>query len=212
VLFLDELPEFPRAILESLRQPLETGRVMIARAQAKVSYPAKIQLIAAMNPCRCGYLMDKERACHRAPRCSQEYQAKISGPLLDRLDLTLELAPVPPQELSLPPSGESSETVAQRVAQAREKQKKRFQKLGAPENVRTNAEASGNLLQEIAMPSTEAQKQLTDAAEKLKLSSRGYHRVLRVARTIADLQEEEVVETHHVGEALWYRQVKHEVA
>src|SRR5512138_1845697 len=148
VLFLDELPEFQRGALEALRQPMETGRVTVARANAHVTYPARVQLVAAMNPCRCGYLDDPGRACARAPRCAADYQAKISGPLFDRIDLHVDVPAVAASDLSLPPPAEGSAEVAQRVARARAVQTKRYEGYG----IASNAEADGTLLEEVAGP------------------------------------------------------------
>jgi magnesium chelatase family protein len=205
VLFLDELPEFNRAALEALRQPLETGRVSIARANGHVTFPARIQLIAAMNPCRCGYLAEPERACGRAPRCAEEYQSKLSGPLLDRIDLHIDVPPVAASDLALPPPAEASAEIAQRVHAARARQTARYVKLPDDRRIRTNAEADGTLLDEIAAPEEAGRTLLTRAAERLRLSARGYHRVLRVARTLADLDGAAVVARRHVAEALSYR-------
>jgi magnesium chelatase family protein len=205
VLFLDELPEFQRPALEALRQPLETGRVSIARANAHVTYPARVQLIAAMNPCRCGYLDDPAQACSRAPRCAQDYQARISGPLLDRIDLQVEVPAVAAADLTLPPPAEGSAEIAARVAAARARQRARYAALEADPAPRSNAEADGQLLEEVAAPDAAGRALLTEAAEKMKLSARGYHRVLRVARTLADLEGAEGVTRLHVAEALSYR-------
>jgi magnesium chelatase family protein len=201
VLFLDELPEFQRAVLDSLRQPLETGVVSVARANAHVTFPARVQLVAAMNPCRCGHLGDPALACARAPRCAADYQAKVSGPLLDRIDLHVEVQPVTAADLVLPPPTESSTQVAERVAAARRVQRRRFE--GTP--VRTNAEAEGTALTDHATPDEPGRKLLAQAAEAMRLSARGYTRVLRVARTIADLAGVEEVGRIHVAEALSYR-------
>ncbi|MEO3427807.1 YifB family Mg chelatase-like AAA ATPase [Pelagibius sp. CAU 1746] len=205
VLFLDELPEFQRGALEALRQPLEAGRVSVARANAHVTYPARVQLVAAMNPCRCGYLDDPSRACARAPRCAADYQAKISGPLFDRIDLHVDVPAVSAADLSLPPPAEDSAVVAARVAAARARQSARFANLPEESRPRTNAEADGRLLEEIAAPDAEGRELLTQAAEALKLSARGYHRVLRVARTLADLEGAEAVRRPQIAEALTYR-------
>ena len=201
VLFLDELPEFPRGVLDSLRQPLETGQVMVARAAVHVTYPARVQLIAAMNPCRCGHLGDAAMACSRAPKCAADYQARVSGPLLDRIDLHIEVAAVSAADLSLPPPAETSAVVAARVAAARGVQTARY----AAHGVRSNAEADGKLLAEVATPDEAGGRLLTQATQALRLSARGYHRVLRVARTLADLAGSAGVARLHVAEALSYR-------
>jgi magnesium chelatase family protein len=207
VLFLDELPEFQRATLEALRQPVETGRVSIARANAHVSYPARFQLIAAMNPCRCGHLDDPALGCGRAPRCALDYQAKISGPLFDRIDLHVEVPAVAAADLALPAPREGSSEVAARVAAARAIQLKRYEHLPEEARMATNAEADGTLLEEIAAPDAEGRRLLSEAAERMKLSARGYHRVLRVARTLADLDAAPSVRRVHIAEALAYRRI-----
>ncbi len=207
VLFLDEFPEFARATLEALRQPMETGRVAIARANAHVTYPARVQLIAAMNPCRCGYLDDAAQACARAPRCAQDYQAKISGPIFDRIDLHVEVPAVAAADLSLPPPAEDSAAIAARVASARERQGARYGRIEARTRPRTNAEADGKLLEEVAAPDAPGRSLLAEAAERMRLTARGYHRVLRVARTLADLDASQGVRRIHVAEALSYRRI-----
>jgi magnesium chelatase family protein len=204
VLFLDELPEFPRPVLETLRQPIENGTVMVARANAHVRYPCRFLLLAAANPCRCGHLADAARACSRAPLCGEDYLSRISGPLMDRFDLRLEVPPVAFTDLDLPPSGDSSATVAARVATARAVQARRFE--GLP-GVRVNADAEGAALEQVATPDQAGRDLLTRAAERFGLSARGYHRVLRVARTIADLDGSETVRAPHVAEAIGYRLV-----
>ncbi len=201
VLFLDELPEFQRAVLDSLRQPLETGEVSVARANAHVTFPARVQLIAAMNPCRCGHLGDPALGCSRAPKCATDYQAKVSGPLLDRIDLHVEVDPVSAMDLALPPPAEGSAEVARRVAAARAVQTARQAEAGA----RTNAMLDGDLLERFATPDEAGRKLLLQAAEAMRLSARGYTRMLRVARTIADLAGAEVIGRIHVAEALSYR-------
>jgi len=205
VLFLDELPEFQRGVLDSLRQPIETGEAVVARANAHVRYPARFQLIAAMNPCRCGYLSDPAQGCGRAPKCAGDYQSRISGPLFDRIDLHVEVQSVSAADLSLPPAAEGNAEVAARVRAARSVQRERFQEHG----LRTNAEAEGELLDAVATPDDAGKKLLTEAAERMKLSARGYHRVLKVARTIADLAGAATVAKPHVAEALSYRRITH---
>ncbi|MFC0413211.1 YifB family Mg chelatase-like AAA ATPase [Asaia lannensis] len=193
VLFLDELPEFSRACLESLRQPLETGTITVARARQTVLYPSRFQFIAAMNPCRCGYLGDAERACRKAPQCGDDYLARLSGPMLDRIDLSLFVTPVSPLDMIAAPDGESSATVRARVIEARHRQ---IARQGVP-----NAQISA---QEIAMGS-EARNLVSEAATKLRLSARGLTRLLRVARSIADLGQADTVDVPHLREALGYR-------
>ena len=207
VLFLDELPEFQRPALEALRQPLETGRTTVARANAHVTYPARVQLVAAMNPCRCGYLDDPAQACTRAPRCAAEYQSKISGPLFDRIDLHVEVPAVNPADMSVPPPAEGSADIAARVAAARAIQKERYRAVKSKPPIRTNAEADGKLLEDVAAPDEDGRRLLTEAAERMRLTARGYHRVLRVARTLADLEAGEGVRRIHIAEALSFRRV-----
>lgn len=204
VLFLDELPEFNKSTLEALRQPLENGYVSIARVNAHTTYPANFQLVAAMNPCRCGHLGEPALECARAPQCAAEYQAKISGPLLDRIDIQIEVPAVSPWDLAGVKKGESSDAIRKRVMEAREFQQARFKALGA-KGVRTNADLKGKLLEEAAEMFDDAKTLLITFAEKNKLSARAYHRTLRLARTIADLQKEIKINKLHIAEALSYR-------
>jgi len=207
VLFLDELPEFPRATLESLRQPLETGETLVARVNYHVHYPAKFQLIAAMNPCRCGYFSLPEQECTKAPRCAEDYQSRLSGPLLDRIDIQVDVPPVSVSDLQALPSGDSSATVAARVAQARSRQSARFAGLGA--DIHLNAHAQGSVLDAVTVLEADAKAMLLKAAETLKLSARAWHRTLRVARTIADLEgDQDTLKKPHVAEALSYRRLR----
>ncbi|HEY9163096.1 MAG TPA: ATP-binding protein, partial [Magnetovibrio sp.] len=203
VLFLDELPEFQRPALEALRQPIESGEAVVARASAHVTYPARFQLIAAMNPCRCGHLDDASQACSRAPKCAEDYQNRLSGPLLDRIDLHVEVPQVPAADLALPPPAENSAMVRARVTAARQVQRERLAAMGA--TARTNAEVDGQVLDAITNLDSGAKALLSDAAGRMKLSARGYHRVQRVARTIADLDGSAMVLKIHVAEALSYR-------
>ena len=201
VLFMDEFPEFPRTVLETLRQPIETGEVMVARANAHVKYPCRFMLVAAANPCKCGYLTDPARACSRAPVCGEDYLGRISGPLMDRFDLRIEVPPVGFTDLDLPPSGDSSATVAARVEAARAIQAERF----TGTSTRQNADMEGKLLEKVAAPDTEGKELLLKAAERFGLSARAYHRILRVARTIADLEGAPDIRRPHVAEALSFR-------
>ncbi len=202
VLFMDEFPEFPRAVLETLRQPIETGEVMIARANAHIRYPCRFMLVAAANPCKCGYLSDPARACSRAPNCGEDYMGRISGPLMDRFDLRVDVPPVAFRDLDLPSAGASSAELASRVAAARSIQTARFR--DHPE-MRQNADLQGDLLDQATALDTAARTLLTSAADRFGLSARGYHRVLRVARSIADLETAEAITRDHVAEALSYR-------
>jgi magnesium chelatase family protein len=212
VLFLDELPEFQPQALDSLRQPLESGEVAIARANHRVTYPARVMLVAAMNPCRCGRANDPGFTCRRGAnlRCIADYQSRLSGPLLDRIDLHIEVPAVTAADLILPPPAEGSAEVAARVARARDMQAARYAACGLP-HIRTNAQAHGPLLEDIARPEGPALQLLRDAADAMRLSARGYHRVLRVARTLADLDGAEKVGRVHLAEALSYRSAMDEV-
>lgn len=206
VLFLDELPEFARGVLETLRQPVETGEIMVARANAHVRYPCRFMLVAAANPCRCGYLADASKACARAPGCGADYLGRISGPLMDRFDLRIEVTDVAWSDLDLPPAGETSAEVAARVLAAREVQSRRFAHLFPGEDgLRQNADAAGQVIEDIATPDAEGRALLARAAERFGISARGYHRILRVARTIADLDRSDRVRAPHIAEAVGYR-------
>jgi magnesium chelatase family protein len=212
VLFLDELPEFDPRVLDSLRQPLENGEIAVSRANHRVTYPARFMLVAAMNPCRCGHAFEPGYACKRGriDRCTADYQMRISGPLMDRIDLRIEVPAVTAADLILPPAAEGSVEVAARVAAARDIQLSRYAALGLP-NIRTNAEAPAAVLEEIAKADAQGQKLLRDAAETMRLSARGYHRVLRVARTLADLDGTEKIGRLHLAEALSYRALAEDV-
>lgn len=206
VLFLDELPEFNRTTLEALRQPLENGSITISRVNAHTIYPAQFQLVAAMNPCRCGHLGNHELECSRAPQCAEDYQAKISGPLMDRIDIHIEVPAVSPWDLADVKQGESSAQVLERVLKAREIQANRFKAYGAP-HLRTNSELRGELLEKIAELQPDAQELLVAFSERNHLSARAYHRTLRLARTIADLQNAQKILKLHIAEALSYRRI-----
>lgn len=203
VLFLDELPEFARGTLEALRQPLESGEAVVARANAHVTYPARFQLVAAMNPCRCGYLGDPDMECTKAPRCGGDYQAKLSGPLLDRIDIQVEVGAVSLTDLAEKAEGEKSSSVAARVAAARFVQEERFRALGCA--VFINAHADAELLEQVVPMGGLAKTMFLNAAERLKLSARAYHRMLKVALTIADLEGAAEITQSHVAESLSYR-------
>ncbi|PVB60083.1 YifB family Mg chelatase-like AAA ATPase [Labrenzia sp. 011] len=203
VLFLDELPEFNPQVLDSLRQPLETGEAVIARANHRVTYPARIQLIAAMNPCRCGHAGEPGHQCRRGERCVTDYQARVSGPFLDRIDLRIEVPAVTAADLIGPAEGESSAVVAGRVAEARRIQEQRFLDLGV--SCRTNAQAPAAIVETMARTDDQGLAFLRQAAETLQLSARGYHRVLKLARTLADLDGRDSVSRIHLAEAMSYR-------
>jgi len=204
VLFLDELPEFAPQVLDSLRQPLEAGETVIARANARVSYPSRFQLIAAMNPCKCGLAGTPGHVCKRGDRCAADYQARVSGPFLDRIDIRIDVPAVSAADMLGPARSEASKAVAERVAAARDRQRARYRALGL-ERVHTNAAAGPTVIDQVAEPDRESRDLLLRAAERFALSARAYHRVLKVARTLADLAGSEAVRRPHVAEALGYR-------
>jgi magnesium chelatase family protein len=205
VLFLDELPEFSPSVLDSLRQPLESGETVIARANARVSYPSRFQLVAAMNPCKCGMAGTPGHSCKRGAACATDYQSRVSGPFLDRIDIRIDVPAVSAADMIAPGApAESSADVARRVAAAREQQRRRFSEAGHP-NVLTNAAAPSALIERLVEPDRESQSLLLQAAERFNLSARAYHRVLKVARTLADLAGSEKVGRPHIAEALSYR-------
>lgn len=199
VLFLDELPEFSRTTLEALRQPLESGQAVIARANHHVTYPARFQLIAAMNPCRCG----GAGSCTRGPKCAADYQSRLSGPLLDRFDIFVDVPAVPIEELQALPAGEKSSHIAARITEARTRQHQRHQARFSTPLI--NAQLQGEALEEATKLDEEGTALMKRAASNLQLSARGYYRVLRVARTIADLALSDHITTAHLAEALAFR-------
>lgn len=202
VLFLDELPEFNRNVLEVMRQPLEDRVVSISRARFSVDYPASFMLVAAMNPCPCGYYNHPTRVCECSPQQVQRYLGKVSGPLLDRIDLQVEIVPVPFEKLSALEQGESSEDICKRVMRAREIQNARY---AAYSDVHCNAQMTPKLMQEYARPDEQGLQRLKIAMERLNLSARAYDRILKVARTIADLEGVEQIGQRHIAEAIQYR-------
>jgi magnesium chelatase family protein len=206
VLFLDELPEFQAQVLDSLRQPIETGEVAIARANHRIVYPARFQLVAAMNPCRCGHATDPGFSCNRQPnaRCIAQYQSRLSGPLLDRIDLHVEAPAVAAADLMLPPPSEGSAEVAERVAAARAIQVRRYAELGL-DGIGSNAAAPSGVIEKVAQPDAGGLKLVQEASDRLKLSARGFHRILKLARTVADLDGAKTVGAVHLAEALSYR-------
>ncbi len=210
VLFMDEMPEFARDALESLRQPMETGQAVIARVNQHATFPARFQLVAAMNPCRCGYLGDPSQECTRAPKCGMDYQNKLSGPLLDRIDMQIDVPALPVSELTSLPNGEASAPVRARVTAARALQTARSETLEGGPATGLNAHLQGDALESVTHMDPAAQSMMHKAAEKWNLSARGYFRLLRVARTIADLDGgPDILATRHVAEALSYRRLKY---
>jgi magnesium chelatase family protein len=205
VLFLDEFPEFSPAVLDSLRQPLESGQSVIARANHHVTYPARFQLVAAMNPCRCGMAGEPGHSCARGPRCQSDYQARISGPLLDRIDLRVDVPAVSAADLMRPAAAsESSAAVKARVERARATQVERYAALGLP-GVGLNAECPSAALEMVAELDEGGAALLREAADKARFSARAYHRILKVARTLADLEASDAVGRVHLAEAIAYR-------
>ncbi len=204
ILFLDELPEFTPSTLDSLRQPLENGEIVIARANARISYPANFQLIAAMNPCKCGMAGTPGHTCKRGDRCATDYQSRISGPFLDRIDLRIDVPAVSAADMIAPACAESSSDVAKRVVKARNIQRERFLELREID-IHTNSDANSSLIEKIVNPDKDSQKLLIQASERFNLSARAYHRVLKVARTLADLNGTKSVARPHIAEALSYR-------
>lgn len=204
VLFLDEFPEFEKRVIESLRQPIEDGKIAVSRARGSEVFPARFMLIAALNPCPCGYFGSKDRNCVCAPGNLLKYERKISGPIIDRIDLWLQVGQISHEKLSLlGGGGENSGTVRERVARARKIQEKRFGRAGI--NIKTNSQMSSKDLVKFASLSSSAEDILKISAAKMKLSARAYHRVIKIARTIADMDEKENIEDRHILEAIQYR-------
>jgi len=206
VLFLDELPEFKRTVLEVLRQPLEDRLITISRAKFSVEYPSSFMLVASMNPCPCGFYNHPTKQCVCGPGMVQKYLSRISGPLLDRIDIHLEVVPVPFNELTEMKPGEKSEIVRQRVIRAREIQRERFHET----EIYCNAQMSSKLLHQYCVPDQAGHQLLKNAMEKLGLSARAYDRILKVSRTIADLEGTESIQADHLGEAIQYRSLDRE--
>ncbi len=203
VLFLDELPEFSAQVLDSLRQPLESGETIIARANYRVNYPSRFQLIAAMNPCRCGMAGEPGHTCKRGARCVTDYQDRISGPFMDRIDIRIDVPAVSAADIIAPCTSESSESVAKRVIKARKVQEARYSNRSIGQ--KTNATASSTLIEKVALCDGDGRNLMIEAANSMKFSARAYHRILKVARTIADLDGKEVVKRIHLAEAIAYR-------
>lgn len=207
VLFLDELPEYSRTTLEALRQPVESGHVSVARANSHVTYPARIQLIAAINPCKCDYYGDVDMGCGREPKCALDYQSKISGPMYDRIGIHIDVPAVKPWDMASLSSGEESSVVRERVIKTRKIQAERYKKLDPSGKITINAHAFGDVLDKACDLDEECRQFMAEAAEKLRLSARGYHRVLRVSRTLADMECSEKISKHNIAEALSFRRV-----
>ena len=205
ILFLDELAEFNKVILDSLRQPLETGTINISRVNSHVSYPANFQLIGAMNPCRCGYFGEGDRECSKAPICAENYQSRISGPILDRIDVVIEVPEVNVRELQNKATEKLSNKIRDKVEQARELQRQRYYNYG----ITNNAAATSDILEETSHLQSNARDLLIDSTEKMKLSTRGYFRVIKIARTIADMEQSKNIEKYHVAEAIGYRRINY---
>ncbi len=201
ILFLDEFPEFPRNVIESLRQPLENKKIMISRANSSVFYPAKFQLIAAMNHCKCGNFTNANKTCNKAPRCAIDYQNKVSGPILDRIDIIIEVNGQPKYPLEPTSNNETSQIIAKRVASSREIQMERY----SNHLIMTNSELDGDLLYKYAAPDAQATKLLQKFAKKNNISMRSYNKIIKVARTIADMEKSTAIEEKHIAETLSYR-------
>jgi magnesium chelatase family protein len=207
ILFCDELPEFNRSVLEMLRQPLEDRHITIARAKYSIDYPANFMMVASMNPCPCGYYNHPTKPCVCTPSQVQKYLNKISGPLLDRIDIQVEITPVPFDELTKSAPSESSVTIRERVMRARQIQQQRFaNELG----IHSNAQMTPRLLQKYAQLDERGKAMLQSAMERLNLSARAYDRILKVARTIADLDGSDTIQSMHIAEAISYRSLDRE--
>jgi len=202
VLFADELPEFNKSTLEVLRQPLEDHKITISRAKYTIEYPCSFMFVASMNPCPCGYYGDPTHTCVCSPGQIQRYMSKISGPLLDRIDIQVEITPVPFKDISRSEQGETSAAIRQRVIAARQIQEQRF---GQTAGIHCNAQMSERMIHRYAEPDADSVALLRTAMERLSLSARAYNRILKVARTIADLADSEHVQTEHIAEAISYR-------
>ena len=201
VLFLDEIPEFPKSVLEVLRQPMEDGKISISRANGSFTFPAKFMMVASMNPCPCGYLGDPTHECSCTQGQIDKYLGKISGPLLNRIDIQIEVSPVKYEDLNNNNKDESSSEIKKRIIKARTLQQKRYENIG----IVTNSELSGKYISKYCKTNKESDQLLKDAFEKLGLSARAYNKILKVARTIADLEQSENIETKHIAEAIQYR-------